>query len=166
MIDESNDESQLYADENLNNHDFRENIENLNKNKIKFIDPNFGYLALLFLLLPTIMLIVRFNDYNNSFELISKVIILLHECIFGATLILINIFGLHITLFIQNSTAFYTLFVGKVVVGFYFSYCSILNCKFDPKKGFWNFFSCFLGAIFMLVDCTLVFISKINVKKK
>ena len=152
MIDISNDEK-------LNNQHCREKIEKLNE-IIKFIHPIFGFLANLFLLLPTIMLIFKFNDYNDSFELVSKVIIILHECIFGATLILVYIF-FFITQFIQNSTAFFTSFAGKVVVGYYFSYCSILNCRFDIKKGFLNRFSCILGAIFMFVDCILELINQI-----
>ena len=143
------------------NENLNKNVIKQFKNQIKFIDAIFGSLANLFLLFPTIKLIFELNDYKISFESISGYIILFHGLIFGVALIIINIWASIVTQFIQNSTAFYTFFVGKVVVGFSFSFCPIFYCiEFDSKMGFLNLFFFILGASFMLVDFIIVLCNK------
>ena len=147
--------------------------ESLNKNlikpykkEIKFIDSIFGSLANLFLLFST-MLIFELNEDNNSFELVGRIIIFIHELIYGGTLIIINVCASVIIQFIQNSVIFYILFAGKVVVGTYFSYCSTLNCNFDSKyEGIWHLCFCILGASFMLLDFIQIFKNQIFLKAK
>ena len=147
--------------------------ENLNKNiikpfkkKLKFIDAMFGSLANLFLLFST-MLIFELHEDNNSFELVGRIIIFIHEVIYGGTLLIINICASIIIQFIQNRVIFYILFAGKVVVGTYFSYCSTLNCNFDSKnQAIWHLSFCILGGSFMLVDFIQVFRNTLYVKDK